>query len=47
MQRVEVISKFFLALASSIFLFMSGVSLPPLGIVILPFVPQPVLLFGL
>lgn len=47
MQRVEVISKFFLALASSIFLFMSGVSLPPLGIILLPFVPQPVLLFGL
>lgn len=47
MQRVEVISKFLLALASSIFLFMSGVSLPPLGIILLPFVPQPVLLFGL
>jgi uncharacterized protein YybS (DUF2232 family) len=47
MQRVEVISKFLLALASSIFLFMSGVSLPPLGIVLLPFVPQPVLFFGL
>lgn len=47
MQRVEVISKFLLALASSIFLFMSSVSLPPLGIVLLPFVPQPVLFFGL
>jgi uncharacterized protein YybS (DUF2232 family) len=47
MQRVEVISKFLLALASSIFLFMSGVSLPPLGIVLLPFVPQPMLFFGL
>jgi uncharacterized protein YybS (DUF2232 family) len=46
MQRVEVTSKFFLALASSVFLFMSGVSLPPLGVVLLPFVPQPVLLFG-
>jgi uncharacterized protein YybS (DUF2232 family) len=46
MQRLEVTSKFFLALASSVFLFMSGVSLPPLGIVLLPFVPQPVLLFG-
>jgi uncharacterized protein YybS (DUF2232 family) len=46
MQRVEVTSKFFLALASSVFLFMSGVSLPPLGIILLPFVPQPVLLFG-
>jgi uncharacterized protein YybS (DUF2232 family) len=47
MQRAEVISKFFLALASSVFLFMSGISLPPLGIVLLPFVAQPVLLFGL
>jgi uncharacterized protein YybS (DUF2232 family) len=46
MQRVEVTSKFLLALASSVFLFMSGVSLPPLGIILLPFVPQPVLLFG-
>jgi uncharacterized protein YybS (DUF2232 family) len=46
MQRVEVTSKFLLALFSSIFLFMSGVSLPPLGVLLLPFVPQPVLLFG-
>ena len=46
MQRVEVTSRFLLALASSIFLFMSGVSLPPLGIILLPFVPQPVLLFA-
>ena len=46
MQRAEVISKFFLALASTIFLFMSGVSMPPLGVVLLPFVAQPVLLFG-
>lgn len=46
MQRVEVIGRFFLALASSVFLFMSGISLPPLGVVLLPFVAQPVLLFG-
>jgi uncharacterized protein YybS (DUF2232 family) len=46
MQRAEVISKFFLALASTVFLFMSGISLPPLGVVLLPFVAQPVLLFG-
>jgi uncharacterized protein YybS (DUF2232 family) len=46
MQRMELTSKFFLALASSVFLFISGVSLPPLGIILLPFVPQPVLLFG-
>ena len=47
MQRLEVISKFFLALASSVFLFMSGVGLPPLGVIVLPFVAQPVLMFGL
>ena len=47
MPRVEVISRFFLALASSVFLFISGVSLPPLGVIILPFVAQPVLVFGL
>src|SRR5262245_31776451 len=47
MQRLEVPSKFFLALASSVFLFMSGLSLPPLGIVLFPFVVQPVLLFGI
>ncbi|HEX2932503.1 MAG TPA: DUF2232 domain-containing protein [Candidatus Binatia bacterium] len=47
MLRLEVISKFFLALTSSIFLFMSGLSLPPLGVVLFPFVAQPVLMFGL
>jgi uncharacterized protein YybS (DUF2232 family) len=47
MQRLEVISKFCLALVSSVFLFMSGVSLPPLGVILLPFVSQPVLMFGL
>ena len=31
MQRLEVISKFFLALTVSVFLFMSGIGLPPLG----------------
>ncbi|MGH7887469.1 MAG: DUF2232 domain-containing protein [Candidatus Binatia bacterium] len=46
MQRLEVISKFLLALAASVFLFMSGIGLPPLGVVLLPFVAQPVLLFG-
>jgi uncharacterized protein YybS (DUF2232 family) len=46
MQRLEVISKFLLALASSVFLFMSGISLPPLGVLVLPFVAQPVLLFS-
>lgn len=28
------------------FLFMSGISLPPLGVILLPFVPQPVVWFG-
>jgi len=46
MQRLEVVSKFFLALASSVFLFICGLSLPPLGVVVLPFVAQPVLMFG-
>jgi uncharacterized protein YybS (DUF2232 family) len=46
MQRLEVISKFVLALASSVFLFMSGISLPALGVILLPFVAQPVLLFS-
>ena len=46
MQRLEVITRFFLALALTIFLFMSGISLPPIGALLLPFVTQPVLLFG-
>jgi uncharacterized protein YybS (DUF2232 family) len=46
MQRLEVISKFFLALVASVFLFISGISLPPLGVILLPFVAQPVLMFG-
>src|SRR5581483_9618001 len=47
MQRVEVVSRFFLALTSSAFLFIGGVSLPSLGVVLLPFVAQPILVFGL
>jgi len=46
MQRVEVVSRFFLALTSSAFLFIGGVSLPPLGVIFLPFVAQPILVFG-
>ena len=46
MQRLEVITRFLLALALSVFLFMSGISLPPIGALLLPFVTQPVLLFG-
>jgi uncharacterized protein YybS (DUF2232 family) len=47
MQRLEVVCRFGLALASSVFLFISGISLPPLGVILLPFVAQPVLVFGL
>ncbi|HWP23320.1 MAG TPA: DUF2232 domain-containing protein [Candidatus Binatia bacterium] len=47
MQRLEVVSRFFLALTSSLFLFVSGLGLPPLGMVLFPFVIQPVLIFGL
>jgi uncharacterized protein YybS (DUF2232 family) len=46
MQRLEVITRFVLALALSLFLFISGISVPPIGAVLLPFVTQPVLLFG-
>lgn len=46
MQRLEVITRFILALALSVFLFMSSISLPPIGALLLPFVAQPVLLFG-
>jgi uncharacterized protein YybS (DUF2232 family) len=46
MRRFEVISKFLLALAASVFLFMSAIGVPPLGVILLPFVVQPVLMFG-
>lgn len=46
MRRLEITGKFFLSLVSTLFLFMSGIMVPPVGIVLLPFVPQPVLLFG-
>jgi len=47
MNRLEIISKFFLALASSVVLLMSGVAVPPAGMILVPLVPQPVLSFGL
>ena len=47
MQRLEVISRFILALAATLLLFMSGIGLPPLGVILMPFVPQPVLTFGI
>jgi uncharacterized protein YybS (DUF2232 family) len=34
-------------LASTVFLLISGVVLPAAGVILMPFVPQPVLLFGL
>jgi len=47
MQRLEVISRFCLALALSVFLFMGGLMLPPLGVILLPFVAQPILVFSM
>ena len=47
MPKIHVISKFALALASSMVLFLSGIGLPPLGVIAFPFVAQPALLFGL
>jgi uncharacterized protein YybS (DUF2232 family) len=47
MLRLEVLVKFFLALASTVFLLISGVLLPAAGVILMPFVPQPVLFFGL
>ncbi len=47
MQRLEIIIKFCLALASTVFLLIGGVVLPAAGILLIPFVPQPVLFFGL
>jgi uncharacterized protein YybS (DUF2232 family) len=45
--RLEIILKFFLALASTLLLLVSGVVLPAAGVIFIPFVPQPVLSFGL
>jgi uncharacterized protein YybS (DUF2232 family) len=47
MRRLEFSGKFFLSLVSTLFLFVSGVMAPPMGVALLPFVPQPVLVFGL
>jgi uncharacterized protein YybS (DUF2232 family) len=47
MQRAEVIRRFILSLAATLFLFISGILVPPAGVALLPFVPQPVLVFGL
>jgi len=47
MRRLEVISRFFLALASTVVLFVGGISAPFAAIILLPLVAQPVLGFGL
>jgi uncharacterized protein YybS (DUF2232 family) len=47
MQRLEIVFRFFLALVSTLLLLVSGVILPAAGVIFIPFVPQPVLLFGL
>jgi uncharacterized protein YybS (DUF2232 family) len=47
MKRLEIIIRFFLALASTVALTIGGVAIPPAGIILLPMVPQPVLSFGL
>jgi uncharacterized protein YybS (DUF2232 family) len=46
MQRLWVIGRSLLALGSSLFLFMGGVMIPPVGFLLLPFVPQPALSLG-
>ena len=46
MQRLELIGRFFLAFGSSVLLLMCGVALPPIGVILLTLVPQPVLSFG-
>jgi uncharacterized protein YybS (DUF2232 family) len=47
MERFEVLRQTVLALASTVFLFMAGFFIPPVGVVLMPFVTQPVLSFGI
>jgi uncharacterized protein YybS (DUF2232 family) len=47
MQKLSVISRSLLALASSLFLFLAGVAMPAAGLVLFPFVPHPALSLGL
>jgi len=47
MRRLEVIGRFLLALASTVVLFISGVGVPSVGLILLPLVAQPALVFGL
>jgi uncharacterized protein YybS (DUF2232 family) len=46
MQKLAVISRSLLALASSLFLFLAGVAMPAAGLVLFPFVPHPALYLG-
>ena len=47
MQRLEIIARFFLATASTVMLFLVGVTAPPFAFALFPLVPQPVLSFGI
>jgi uncharacterized protein YybS (DUF2232 family) len=47
MQRLEIIARFFLATASTVLLFLGGVTVPPFAFALFPLVPQPVLSFGI
>ena len=47
MQRLEIIARFFLATASTVMLFLGGVTVPPFAFALFPLVPQPVLSFGI
>lgn len=46
MQRLEFIGRFFLALVTSVLLLIGGVFVPPLGLIFIPVLSQPVLSFG-
>jgi uncharacterized protein YybS (DUF2232 family) len=47
MRRLEIIAKFLLATASTALLLVGGVTVPPFGVALFPFVPQPALSFGI
>lgn len=47
MRRLEITKSFFLALVSTMLLFISGVAIPVVGVLLIPLVPQPALAFGL
>jgi uncharacterized protein YybS (DUF2232 family) len=44
--RLEVTSSFFLALTATVLLFLGGVMIPAAGLILLPLVPHPAVLFG-